>query len=50
MKRIVKPVSFNPWLGLAVKGMWTMKPVHAIIAAAHRPDPDAVAPSESEGA
>lgn len=31
MKQIVQPLSFNPWLGLAVKGMWTTKPIPVVI-------------------
>jgi hypothetical protein len=31
MQRIVQPLSFNPWLGLAVKGMWTTKPIPVVL-------------------
>ena len=40
MKQIVQPLSFNPWLGLAVKGMWTTKPVPVVIEATDDKDPE----------
>ena len=31
MRQIHLPLTFNPWLGLAVKGMWTTRPVQVVI-------------------
>ena len=40
MRPIVLPLTLNPWLGLAVKGMWTTKPVPVVIEATDTSDPE----------
>ena len=40
MRQTVLPLSFNPSLGLAVKGMWTMKPVQVVIGATDMKNPE----------
>ena len=47
MRQIVLPLTFNPWLGLAVKGMWTTKPVQVVIQTTDIKDPEPSSDAEA---
>ena len=47
MKQIVRPLSFNPWLGLAVKGMWTTKPIPVVIETTDHQDAEPLSEPEA---
>jgi hypothetical protein len=47
MRQIVQPLTFNPWLGLAVKGMWTTKAVQVVIETNDIKDPEPSSEAEA---
>ena len=47
MRPTVLPLSYNPWLGLAVKGMWTTKPVQVVTQATDTKDRELSSEPES---
>ena len=47
VKPIAKPLPFNPFLGLAVKGMWSTTFTQAVIDAIEQDDPDPNPESEA---
>jgi hypothetical protein len=47
MKPIAKPVYFNPFLGMAVKGMWSTTFTQAVVEAVEQDDPEPAPESEA---
>lgn len=47
MKPTAKPVYFNPFLGMAVKGMWSTSFTQAVIEAIEQNDPEPTPESEA---
>jgi hypothetical protein len=47
MKPTAKPLYFNPFLGMAVKGMWSTTFTQAVVEAIEQDDPEPAPESEA---